>query len=255
MPIDSGGTPATTSRNRPITPNPGKTPISPRTTKRTMFFGAMQAARAKLVLIRGDGHDGVSFSLAGKEHIAGRRDAPLLFEDDPFISPTHANFYYRDAELVVSDEKSVNGIYIRIQGAVRIQFGDRFLVGEQVLEVQYSPEDPEPEPTADGTYFFASPRRPAHFYVVQALRGGATGLGYRAQRPVVSIGREDNDINFPDDPFISGHHAQISMNEDQLNLIDLDSKNGTFLRINGERVLHHGDYVFMGQQLLRVEIV
>jgi DNA-directed RNA polymerase specialized sigma24 family protein len=40
-----------------------------------------------------------------------------------------------------------------------------------------------------------------------------------------------------------------------LTLTDLGSKNGTFLRINGDTVLEHGDYVFMGQQLLRVEIV
>ena len=32
-------------------------------------------------------------------------------------------------------------------------------------------------------------------------------------------------------------------------------RNGTFIRVNGERVLKHGDYVFLGQQLLRVEIV
>jgi pSer/pThr/pTyr-binding forkhead associated (FHA) protein len=35
---------------------------------------------------------------------------------------------------------------------------------------------------------------------------------------------------------------------------DLGSKNGTFTRIAGESPLEHGDYVFLGQQLLRVEI-
>src|SRR5687768_13904008 len=39
----------------------------------TLFFGgAHQSARAKLTLIRGDGEDGVSFTLAGDEHLAGR---------------------------------------------------------------------------------------------------------------------------------------------------------------------------------------
>jgi len=38
-------------------------------------------------------------------------------------------------------------------------------------------------------------------------------------------------------------------------LTDLGSKNGTFLRVVGEQALGHGDYVFMGQQLLRVEVV
>jgi pSer/pThr/pTyr-binding forkhead associated (FHA) protein len=35
---------------------------------------------------------------------------------------------------------------------------------------------------------------------------------------------------------------------------DLGSKNGTFARITDESPLEHGDYVFLGQQLLRVEI-
>ncbi|HWM86807.1 MAG TPA: FHA domain-containing protein [Kofleriaceae bacterium] len=225
--------------------------------KRTLFFGAMQAARAKLVLIKGDGLDGISYTLAGEEHIAGRADsAPLVFGEDPFMSPVHANFLYRKNQLVVRDEDSVNGVFIRIRGAVPIEIGDRFLVGEQVIEVQSSLPSGEPlRAYADGTYFYASPRPPSHFRLIQILRGGDTGLAYQAQSDVVSLGREGNDVNFPDDPFISGHHAQVSFADGGLSLTDLGSKNGTFLRVSRESVLQHGDYVFMGQQLLRVEIV
>jgi pSer/pThr/pTyr-binding forkhead associated (FHA) protein/ribosomal protein L40E len=220
----------------------------------TMFFGAIQAARAKLTLIRGDGLDGVSFTLAGEEHYAGRIDCPLLFPDDPFLSPVHANFFYREGMLVVRDESSTNGVYVRITGTTEIELGTWFLVGEQVLELQNALDDVD-EPVDDGTYFFASPRRPSNLRVIQVLRGGDTGLAYRAASDTVSIGREGNDINFPDDPFISGHHARVSWSGTRLTLADLGSRNGTFVRISGEQVLRHGDYVFMGQQLLRVEIV
>jgi len=224
--------------------------------KKTLFFGAMQAARAKLVLIKGDGLDGVSFTLAGEEHQAGRSDVPLLFAEDPYMSPVHANFFYRNKHLVVRDENSVNGVFIRIRGSVPMELGDRFLVGEQVIEVQATLEPGEPlKASTDGTYFYASPRPPSHFRLLQLLRGGDTGLAFQALADVVSIGREGNDINFPDDPFISGHHAQVSFAEGRLSLTDLGSKNGTFLRLTRESVLQHGDYVFMGQQLLRVEIV
>jgi pSer/pThr/pTyr-binding forkhead associated (FHA) protein len=226
-----------------------------RSSGRTQFFGAMQASRAKLVVIKGDGMDGVSFTLAGDEHLVGRSGAAILFEDDAFISPTHANFFYNMGSLMVRDEGSINGVYIRIQGSVSVQLGDRFLVGEQVLEVQPPPAEMGPEALEDGTYFFASPPKPTYFQIVQPLLGGAQGMVYQAIKPDLDVGREDSDINFPDDPFISGHHARISLVEDQLTLTDLDSKNGTFLRINGEYALKHGDYVFMGQQLLRVEIV
>jgi pSer/pThr/pTyr-binding forkhead associated (FHA) protein len=223
--------------------------------KKTLFFGAMQATRAKLVLIKGDGLDGVSFTLAGDEHIAGREDAALLFEEDPFLSPQHANFFYRSGDLVVRDEGSVNGVFIRIRGSHAVAPGDRFLVGEQVLEMQKAGGDGEPTPEPDGTYFYASPRRGGPYRLIQILRGGETGLAFFPTSEVVSLGREDNDINFPDDPFISGHHAQVSFAGSQASLSDLGSKNGTFVKVKKESRLQHGDYVFMGQQLLRVEIV
>ena len=75
---------------------------------------------------------------------------------------------------------------------------------------------------------------------------------------VILIGCEGNEINFPDDPFISGHHAEVRLAagpNGMLTVTDLGSRNGTFIRVAGERVLKHGDYVFLGQQLLRVEIV
>src|SRR5687767_8302938 len=143
--------------------------------RRTQFFGAIQAARAKLTLIRGDGLDGVSFTLAGQDHLAGRVDCPILFPEDPFLSPTHANFFYRDGQLVVRDESSQNGVFVRIHGGVDIALGTRFLVGEQMLEIQPVPATPD-DATEDGTYFFASPRRGAVLRVVQTLRGGDTGL-------------------------------------------------------------------------------
>jgi pSer/pThr/pTyr-binding forkhead associated (FHA) protein len=249
-----------------IKASPKPTTSKSKPTRSTMFFGAAQLSRAKLTLIRGDGLDGVSFTLAGEEHIAGRGDVPLAFPEDPFLSPVHANFFYRDGRLIVRDEQSINGVFLRIHGGCDIAFGSHFLVGEQVLEVQHPSGMREAgdadgdgsvldEPIEDGTYFFASPRRASNLRIVQHLRGGDTGLAHRATADAVTIGREGNDIDFPDDPFISGHHARVTWSNGRLVLTDLSSRNGTFIRLVGERALEHGDYVFMGQQLLRVEIV
>lgn len=235
-------------------PRPRPTASADKPGRRTQFFGAIQAARAKLTLIRGDGLDGVSFTLAGDDHFAGRVDCPILFAEDPFLSPVHANFFYRDGRLVIRDEGSTNGVYVRVTGSVDIAPGSKFLVGEQMLDAQLVADGAD-EATEDGTYYFASPRRGALLRVVQTLRGGDTGLAFCSATGTVDIGREGNDVNFPDDPFISGHHASVAWQNGRLVLTDLGSKNGTFVRIAGERTLAHGDYVFMGQQLLRVEIV
>lgn len=224
-----------------------------------MFNSQMQGARAKLTLIRGDGEDGVSFTLVGQDHLAGRGECPIPFPDDPFLSPIHANFKYRGPLLVVTDEHSLNGVFVRIQGTVELPLGGptpaTVLVGEQVLLV-YPAKTPEDLPDDEGTYFSASMVRPGTLEVRQQLRGGQTGWTFRQHADTTSIGREGNDINFPDDPFISGHHAELRLaSPSVLSVTDLGSRNGTFVRIDREHVLKHGDYVFLGQQLLRVEIV
>ncbi len=255
-----------------VGPRPGGSTSSPtasmpssqgsKTGRSTLFFGgAVQSARAKLTLIRGDGEDGVSFTLAGQEHPAGRGECPISFPDDPFLSPTHANFFYRPSsvrgqpnELVVRDEGSLNGIYVRIHGTVNLVSGSTVLIGEQVLTVSLA-RQPEDLPDAEGTYYSSSMPRPANLEVKQNLRGGAIGSVFRVEAESLVIGREGNDINFPEDPFISGRHAELRITGGVLSVTDLGSRNGTFVRVNGEQVLKHGDYVFLGQQLLRVEIV
>lgn len=225
------------------------------TSKRTLFFSSIQAAKAKLVLIKGEGIDGESYALAGDDHRIGRSEADILFDEDYFLSPLHANFFYVAGKLLVRDEGSLNGVYLRIRGTRPIDFNDFFLVGEQVMQVRPVTVDPTLRPRDDGTYLYASPSKATSLEIAQILNGGGEGLSLVAQNDSISLGREENDINFPEDPFISGHHARVDLQGDDLTLTDLGSKNGTFIRITKETPLEHGDYVFMGQQLLRVEIV
>ena len=224
---------------------------------RTMFFGAPQQApgRAKLTVIKGEGVDGVTYLLNATEHLAGRTEGAIMFPDDPLLSPRHASFVYRDGKLHVVDEGSVNGVFIRVKVPTPLAPGALFLIGEQLLQIEPSPPDLGPQPDAEGTYFYASPKRPSKMKLIQRLRGGEIGMIYRSRNDTISIGREGNDVNFLDDPFISGRHAQITMAPDgQVTLTDLGSKNGTFVRINDELLLEQGDHIFLGQQLLRVEV-
>ena len=125
----------------------------------TLFFGDMQnPAKAKLILIRGEGMDGLSFHLKAEQHIVGR-DGQLVFPDDPFVSKKHANFFYRDTKLVVRDEGSLNGVYIRVRGTVDIAPGDTFLAGEQLFRLETTPK-PSDGQDQDGTYFYSSPKPP-----------------------------------------------------------------------------------------------
>jgi pSer/pThr/pTyr-binding forkhead associated (FHA) protein len=203
--------------------------------------------------------DGVTYVLSSSEHIAGRLEGAILFPEDPLLSPRHCNFVYKEGRLTVRDEGSANGVFLRIIKPITVPPGTMFLVGEQLLRVDATPNETVPVPDGEGTYFYGSPKRPSRLSLTQLLVGGHSGMIFRARNDSLSIGREGNDVNFPDDPFISGRHATITAVDgpggtQQFQLADLNSKNGTFVRIGDEAPLFHGDYVFLGQQLLRVEI-
>jgi pSer/pThr/pTyr-binding forkhead associated (FHA) protein len=219
----------------------------------TLFFGDMQnPAKAKLILIRGEGMDGLSFHLKAEQHVVGR-DGQLVFPDDPFVSRRHANFFYRDGKLVVRDEGSLNGVYIRVRGTVDITPGDTFLVGEQLFRLETTPRASDGQ-GPDGTFFYSSPKHPSLFRLSQILQGGAIGMAVCARGNSLQIGREGGDLNFPADLYMSGSHCIIEEREGRFTLTDLNSRNGTYIRIKTERDLNHGDYLFIGRKLLRVEL-
>ncbi|NUP09474.1 MAG: FHA domain-containing protein [Polyangiaceae bacterium] len=219
----------------------------------TLFFGDMQnPAKAKLILIRGEGMDGLSFHLKAEQHIVGR-DGQLPFPDDPFVSRRHANFFYRNGKLVVRDEGSLNGVYMRVRGTVELAPGDSFLAGEQLFRLDLNPKAADGQ-APDGTYFYSSPKHPSTFRLVQILQGGALGMAVCARGNTLLIGREGGDLNFPGDLYMSGSHCRIEEAEGRFTLSDLNSRNGTYLRLKSERELGHGDYLFIGRKLLRVEL-
>lgn len=220
---------------------------------RTMYFSDMQdPAKARLILVRGEGMEGLSFHLKAESHTAGR-SGQIVFGEDPFVSPRHATFYYRDDKLVVRDEGSLNGIYVRIRGTVAITPGDMFLAGDQVFRLDATPAHNDGQ-EVDGTHFYSSPKHPSPFRITQLLEKGTPGMVVCARGSSLQIGRFDSDLNFPADPYLSTTHCKLEESGGGFLLTDLNSRNGTYVRIAGERELGHGDYLFLGRKLLRVEM-
>ena len=70
-------------------------------------------------------------------------------------------------------------------------------------------------------------------------------------RGEATFGRNDGDIRFPDDVYLSPVHAQLALREGQLYVRDLGSRNGTWIFIDAPYRLHDGDTILIGSQLLR----
>lgn len=217
------------------------------------FYGEMQdPSRARLILIRGEGLEGVSYHLKADEHAIGR-EGEIEFPDDAFISPRHANLFYRDGRLVVRDEGSLNGVFVRVRGAVELAPGDCFVAGEQLFRVDPTPRASD-SADSDGTFFYSSPKYPSSFRLNQILEGGSLGMTVCALGSALHIGREDGDLNFPGDVYMSARHCSVEEREGRFVLTDHDSRNGTYVRIKAEQPLSHGDFLFVGKKLLRVEL-
>ena len=144
-------------------------------------------------------------------------------------------------------------MFLRVRGSVDIVPGDEVLAGEQLFVVDAPPKIGD-GPSSDGTYFYTSPKHQFLFRITQVLQGGNPGMSMLARQNTLQIGRAGGDLNFPHDLYMSGSHCKIEESNGKLTHTDLNSRNGTYLRIKEEKELAHGDYLFMGRKLLRVEI-
>src|SRR3989449_7070211 len=66
-----------------------------------------------------------------------------------------------------------------------------------------------------------------------------------------TIGRQDGDVRFPDDPFMSPLHAKLSWEQDHLVVRDLGSRNGTWVFLEAPYRLGDGDLLLIGAQVIR----
>lgn len=70
-------------------------------------------------------------------------------------------------------------------------------------------------------------------------------------RVETTIGRQDADVAFPDDTFLSPLHAQITIREGEITVRDLGSRNGTWVFAPEPHRLLDGDHILIGSQIIR----
>ncbi len=229
---------------------------------RTMFMHAAEVLPTakekvcKLVTIDQHGKEGMTFTIKSGETLCGRVNGIVLFMDDPYVSPTHCLFRFKDGLLKVLDQRSLNGVYLRVRQERRLIDGDCLRVGRQLFRFESLASAAMQVKRVDGddARIWGSPDPHGFGRLVQILEDGRTGeirllSGERAQ-----LGREQGDIVVPTDGFVSGRHCAFTRRGDETWLADLGSSNGSYVRVRGEADVAHGDFLLVGNQMLRVEI-
>ncbi len=74
---------------------------------------------------------------------------------------------------------------------------------------------------------------------------------FERNTPDTTIGRQDGDIRFPEDVFLSPLHAKLSWERDTLVVRDLGSRNGTWVFLEEAHRLLDGDLLLIGSQVIR----
>ncbi len=104
-------------------------------------------------------------------------------------------------------------------------------------------------PTSSGAAAVMRPRLRYSLLVVRP--DGSHGEERPLEKPVVTLGRVDGDILFPEDALVSRRHARFTIAGDALSVEDLNSANGIFWRLNKPHKLRNGDIILMGRQMFR----
>ncbi|MFK7985876.1 MAG: FHA domain-containing protein [Sandaracinaceae bacterium] len=203
------------------------------------------------MLIRPDGTEGETIQIDSSS-IVGRQTMPQ-FGADTYLSPRHASFAWgADGIMTVTDESSLNGIYLRIARDVptEIKAGSVVRVGQEI--VRFEPFGDE-QSGPDGVSLMGSPREGLIGRICLITGRDTYGNSYAIPAEGLHLGRERGDILFPDDGYVSGLHARIAAEGGRVFVTDVGSSNGTFIRIEGSALVPAGTMLLMGQQLFRVE--
>ena len=219
----------------------------------------------------------------------GRKEGNTIRLTERNVSRKHAKLIKQNGAIFIEDLASYNGIKVngnKVSGRVAITEGDRIQIGDYVLGLKLegtaaAADDPfaaaktkelsrvEDAPTGmldvrdargaaeDGDEAGAAAagadttiENPSRLVCVSA---NFAGEDWAMARPVMVIGRtEDNDVVI-NHRSISRHHARITCENGRHTILDLQSANG--VRINGEEYgkveLRKGDLVDLGHVRLR----
>lgn len=203
------------------------------------------------------GHaQGATFTLRHMENTLGALGTNIELGDDLFVAPHAATLAFVEDRLVLRDEGSVNGVYVKLKAPAPLEPGDLFVAGEHLLRYDGPvdlPWGPEGETPLLGA---PRPQAPA-VRVVEVLAGGRTGRTCHRSGPSIAVGRSGCEMNFPSDAQLATRHAEIRIAEDgSAELVDPGhGPAGVFLRVRPRQHvdLSGGDMLRVGEQLLRIE--
>jgi pSer/pThr/pTyr-binding forkhead associated (FHA) protein len=214
----------------------------------------LAAGRARLVSIREGGGEVNRYELDAVTDI-GRDGCTIDLEGDRYVAARHARIELAGGIYHLHPVDRTNGVFLRLSAPADLADGDTFIVGRQLFRFELPNElEALPRPSSQsGVLVWASPPRSIWGRIVQISSAGFAMDCICMSRTEIVIGREGGDVLFPEDDYMSRTHAMVAAGDGHPKLSDLESSNGTYLKLRGPHELVPGDLVRIGDHLFRFD--
>ena len=201
--------------------------------------------------------EGSTYDLKPGRNAIGR-SAEIAFAADTSLDAEHLVLQCEQGQVEIVAVPGEGSAFRRIRTPTRVASGDLIFAGEQYLVPRLGDDAPR-EQIKPGTDVpeetFGTPLPPPQLHVTQLLAQGLPGRVASTDKEALTIGRENSDLSFPQDRFMSGRHVRIEQRAGDLEITDVGSLNGTFARVTETPLrLAAGDEIMIGAVLFRVDL-
>jgi len=213
-------------------PSSDSMPTNPRMSAADLRAAAARTAPAvRLVMLGTRGQSVWEQTLPQGGALQVGRDPMRPWGDDPHLEANHARLLAVPTGIYI-EVLGASGVYRQVDERLAVRDGDEFRVGESL--VRYN---------AAGGGWGALTWYPLSGEGNLSIPIGGAGI---------LIGRENADIEIPEDTFVSGAHCRFSCRDDGLFVEDLGSANGTYTRVRSGTIVPFGGLVLVGQTQFKV---
>jgi len=204
------------------------------------------------ILSTGDRGPTFPVALMGRTTI-GRTNCDMNFKQDRYLSPVHGEIQGSEVGAMLRDLGSCNGTFVRMRQPASVADGGSIIIGHQVLRAR-SVRPPVPQVEQDGTVLRGSAARATVWAIEQLDASGSVRDVFHLPPQGAVIGRRAGDLCFPMDAFVSTEHVRLEGEGERLVVTDLNSNNGTWIRLVSPYLLKDGDEVLVGFTILHFHL-
>jgi pSer/pThr/pTyr-binding forkhead associated (FHA) protein len=194
-----------------------------------------------------DDEDGRTIAVPDAEPLELGRKHDSPFFDDPFVERYHAALTLTEGGVRVDDFSEANGVYLRATGPVRLENGDRLIIGRNVLRFAAL------SPTPSDVLGCPNPGWWGRLDLMIGVDSHAMSHPLRLAETILGCDPEAT-LRFDAATGVVPTHCRIRRDASGSTFVeDLGTGPGTFIRVRSGALVPHDAQLLVGRTLIRLE--